>query len=131
MIGQRLRAYRKEKGFKLKELAAIIGYSQGGLSDIENEKARPSTQTLVKLIQNTDINIAWLLTGKGPMKRAEPVEMLAERIPPYGQETDDVSGRIVLLLKDMPEEDRRALLRSVEDKKLIREIREERKKMKG
>jgi len=66
-IGKRIRSYRKEKGLKVKELAQIIGISQGSLSDIENEKTKPSADTLSSIVRNTDINPYWLLTGKGPM----------------------------------------------------------------
>jgi transcriptional regulator with XRE-family HTH domain len=130
MIGQRLREYRKNKGFKIKELANIIGFSQGGLSDIENEKADPSTQTLLKLVQNTDINLAWLLTGKGPMKWSGYPMSVAESVSCYGPEVDNISAKILALLEDMPEDDRRDILKSIEEKKLLRELIEERKKLK-
>lgn len=67
MLGARLKEYRLKKGLKLRQLAEQIGYSQGGLSDIENGKASPSTETLLKIIQNTDINLGWLFTGEGDM----------------------------------------------------------------
>lgn len=130
MIGQRLREYRKKKGYKIKELANIIGFSQGGLSDIENEKADPSTQTLLKLVQNTDINLAWLLTGKGPMEWSGYPMSVAESVSCYGPEVDDISAKILTLLKDMPEDDRHNILKSIEEKKLLRELIEERKKLK-
>jgi len=64
-IGQRIKDFRSKKGYKVKELADIIGVSQGTLSDIENGKTRPSADTIAALVRNTDINPSWLLTGEG------------------------------------------------------------------
>ena len=69
-IGQRLKEYRKIKGIRtITSFSETIGISQGSLSDIENEKTFPSADTLQKIIQNTDINAHWLLTGEGPILR--------------------------------------------------------------
>jgi transcriptional regulator with XRE-family HTH domain len=65
--GKRIRVYRKAKKLTIAELAVKIRISQGGLSDIENEKIGPSGDTLLSLIENTDINPGWLMTGWGEM----------------------------------------------------------------
>ncbi len=90
-LGQRLREWRKTLHLKSFELAKLIHISQGSLSDIENNKSLPSADTVTKLYQHTNINIIWLLTGKGPMnrERAEMEEMephVAEDLLPYGQD---------------------------------------------
>ena len=71
LLGQRLREWRKTVPLKSYELAKLIHISQGSLSDIENDKSLPSADTIAKLYQHTALNIIWLLTGKGPMKRRE------------------------------------------------------------
>ena len=69
-IGTRLKEYRKIKGIRtITSFSEIIGISQGSLSDIENEKTLPSADTLQKIVQITDINAHWLLTGKGSISR--------------------------------------------------------------
>lgn len=68
-LGSRLREWRKSVHIKGYELAKVIHISQGSLSDIENNKSLPSADTVAKLYQHTQINIIWLLTGKGPMNR--------------------------------------------------------------
>ena len=68
-IGTRLRKWRKSCGLKGYELAKNIGISQGSLSDIENSKSLPSTETLIKLYKVTEINIIWLLMEEGSMNR--------------------------------------------------------------
>jgi len=68
-MGQRLRAYRKSKESKGYQFAKKIGISQGSLPELENEISLPSAKTLKGLCLKTDINIYWLLTGKGKMIR--------------------------------------------------------------
>ena len=65
-IGHRLKVYRKIKGIRtITSFSETIGISQGSLSDIENEKTFPSADTLHKIVEKTDINAHWLLTGEG------------------------------------------------------------------
>jgi len=68
-IGGRLRKFRKSKDMVLVEFCRVIRVSQSSISDLENDKSKPSADTLISLIENTDINIYWLLTGQGKMKR--------------------------------------------------------------
>ena len=68
-LGTRLRQWRKQLPLKSFELAKLIKISQGSLSDIENNKSLPSADTIAKLYQYSDLNIIWLLLGKGPMIR--------------------------------------------------------------
>jgi len=63
-IGERLRAWRKEQGWKGYEFVQVINISQGSLSDLENGKSYPSTPTIIKIMTKTDIDIHWLLLGK-------------------------------------------------------------------
>ncbi len=73
--GQRLRAWRKSVPLKLMELSGKIQVSQGSLSDLENDKSLPSATTLANLSIHTDLNIYWLLTGKGPVNKSKDPEM--------------------------------------------------------
>ncbi|MDA8325743.1 MAG: helix-turn-helix domain-containing protein [Nitrospiraceae bacterium] len=68
-IGKRIKGYRLKKGLKVKEFSEKIGISQGTLSDIENEKTKPSADTLSLIIRHADINPNWLLTGAGPLTK--------------------------------------------------------------
>ena len=73
--GKRLRAWRKTVLLKLMQLFRLIKVSQGSLSDLENDKSLPSATTLANLSIYTDLNIYWLLTGKGPVYRVLAPEM--------------------------------------------------------
>ncbi|NLT24665.1 MAG: helix-turn-helix domain-containing protein [Syntrophorhabdus sp.] len=70
MIGKRIEEYRLHKGYKVAELARIIGIAQGSLSEIKNEHSEPRADTLEKIVRNTDVDAHWLLTGEGSMIRS-------------------------------------------------------------
>jgi transcriptional regulator with XRE-family HTH domain len=64
LIGKRIKSFRIDNGYKTKEFADIIGITQGALSGLENEKSKPSAETLESLVRHTNINPKWLLTGE-------------------------------------------------------------------
>ena len=64
--------YRESKGINIVGFAKTLGISQGSLSDIENNKTKPSAEPVGNLIQNTDINVYWLFSGEGEMLRKGP-----------------------------------------------------------
>ena len=64
-MGKRLRelikakyGYRQEKVF-----AEEIGMSQGSVSDIINGKATPHALTLLKIMENTNMSVTYILKG--------------------------------------------------------------------
>ncbi len=79
-VGDRIANFRKAKKLTQVIFSKEISISQGSLSDIEKNKTEPSFITIQNIINRyTDINIEWLLTGKGDMfitktvKNEEPV----------------------------------------------------------
>ena len=64
-VGKRLKNYRKSLELNVVNLAHKIKISQGTLSELENGITAPSAHTLANLSLYTDIDIIWLLTGKG------------------------------------------------------------------
>lgn len=117
MVGRRLREYRKSKGIFGKDLAKRIGISAGSFSDIENEKTKPSSDTIASIIRQTDINPVWLMTGDGPMLRGE-----------IKDDVDDVTKMVVEHMRDMDDDARRDVLKHLQEKKLIAELLKERGK---
>ena len=91
-LGNRLREWRRSIPLKSYELAKLISISQGSLSDIENNKSLPSADTLAKIYLNTNINLIWLLIGRGAMKKAErtgdglDASYAYEELEEYGQD---------------------------------------------
>ena len=84
-IGKRIKNYRLKQNLKVKELSEKIGISQGTLSDIENDKTKPSADTLSLIIRHTDINPGWLLTGRGLLTRRFVELNQRETVPDTGE----------------------------------------------
>lgn len=63
MLGARLRAIRKQKGYTLANVRVRTGLSVSFLSDIEREQTRPSLDTLEKLATCYQLTINNLLEG--------------------------------------------------------------------
>ncbi len=70
-VGMRLKIWRKHSKLKLVQLSQKICISQGSLSDLENNKSLPSATTLANLCNFSNLNLNWLLTGRGQMIRQE------------------------------------------------------------
>ena len=66
-IGDRLVEWRENKKIKSIDLSKKTGIPQTTISKIESNLQQPSSVTLARILETTDINIGWLLTGKGPM----------------------------------------------------------------
>ena len=64
-----MKKYRIATKLKGYEMAALLNISQGSYSDLENDKSKPSADTLTSYGTKTNINIHWLLIGKGEMYR--------------------------------------------------------------
>lgn len=75
-IGIRLRQWRKENKITSNTLAAQCGFSEGALSNIENDKVLPSAKILLKLNEQYGLSIDWLLTGAHKDIAAEQRELI-------------------------------------------------------
>lgn len=62
-IGQRLKAWRKEKGLSTTEISAKTGLSTGGLSAYERDEKMIGGKPLLALWSEFGLDIGWLLTG--------------------------------------------------------------------
>lgn len=112
-LGGRLRLFRESKNMRVVQFSLLIGISHGSLSDIENNKSKPSNTPIDGLVRNTDINIYWLFTGKGKMTRKaeQKVCCVVESSPIYNKEgnndkdpeTADLLTRAVKILKSKTE----------------------------
>ena len=61
LVGSRIRRRRTERGLTLAQIAVTTGLNIGYLSQIENDKASPSLETLAALAEALDVPIAWFL----------------------------------------------------------------------
>lgn len=79
-IGDRIKAFRIKNKLTLVQLSNIIGISHGSLSGLENDKSKPSAETLSNFCLHTDVDIKWLLTGENTNKLEEPSKSRKFRI---------------------------------------------------
>ena len=118
-LGTRLRQWRKTLPLKSFELAKLIKISQGSLSDIENNKSLPSADTIAKLYLYSDLNIIWLLLGKGLMTRDRSAAsdldegaLVQETVQDYGedQKLREVIEKTVRIYRRRGNQEKRAHL---------------------
>jgi len=93
-VGRRIRRRRQDLRQTLAGVAEATGLNVGYLSQIENEKASPSLETLSVLAEALDVPIAWFFLD---MASAPRVVQAAERrrwSGPGGGEASQVDGGI-------------------------------------
>lgn len=76
-LGNRLKEARKHFGLSQIDFADSIGMKQGSYSDVERGRNKGLSNSTIENIANNynDLNIDWLLTGKGDMlKSKKPLE---------------------------------------------------------
>ncbi|MCE4547300.1 MULTISPECIES: cupin domain-containing protein [unclassified Caballeronia] len=67
-VGVKLKHARRVKGMRLKELADMVGCSEGFLSKVENDKVRPSLQMLHSIVSILDTSIGELFSAQADDK---------------------------------------------------------------
>jgi SOS-response transcriptional repressor LexA len=67
MIGERFHALRKELGKKQYQMAEDMGVNASAISQMENDKIKPSLESLLMLWKKYKVDLHWLLTGEGEM----------------------------------------------------------------
>lgn len=66
-IGKRIRLIRERIGITQSELGEKLGIQSQHVSKYERGETVPTWENLIKLTDSYDVNINWLLTGKGNM----------------------------------------------------------------
>ncbi len=61
LVGGQIRRRRRDRGLTLAAVADLTGLNIGYLSQVENDKASPSLETLSSLAAALDVPIAWFL----------------------------------------------------------------------
>jgi transcriptional regulator with XRE-family HTH domain len=109
----RIKIFREYKSLKQVEFAKMIQVSRSTLSEIENGKNKnPSTSVIVNIRDAfNDINIEWLLTGKGEMIKAD------------SEDTHSVNiMQIMELIEVMNNKQKHEILEYIIEKKRIYEL---------
>ena len=61
LVGAQIRRRRRDRNLTLSGVAELTGLNVGYLSQVENDKASPSLETLAALAEALDVPIAWFL----------------------------------------------------------------------
>ena len=69
LVGPQIRRRRRERGLTLAAVAELTGLNIGYLSQVENDKASPSLETLTALAEALDVPIAWFLLDQSVAPR--------------------------------------------------------------
>jgi transcriptional regulator with XRE-family HTH domain len=69
LVGARIRRRRRERSLTLAQVAEATGLNVGYLSQVENDKASPSLETLAGLANALDVPIAWFLLDQSVAPR--------------------------------------------------------------
>jgi transcriptional regulator with XRE-family HTH domain len=69
LFGSRLKAIRKRLKLKQVPFSEKLNISVTNLSEIENNKTRPGYDFFYKIVDEFDVNLNYLVLGKGPMFR--------------------------------------------------------------
>lgn len=77
-LGERLREARTLRGASLRQLAREVGVSPSLVSQIENDKSRPSVSTLYAITSALGISVEDLLSAPGPAGNGMPQSASAD-----------------------------------------------------
>lgn len=112
-IGERIRIAVDSLGLTLKQAAAKCDISYSSMQNWAGGHRDPRPEALITIGSRLGISIDWLLTGEGPMLRAE-----AGRTTPDGVENPREQA-LLALWRELGEEDQREIQRVAEEKKRL------------
>lgn len=67
-LGGRIRTARENESLTLDDVHRMSGLSKGFLSDIENDKRNPSSDSVLTLSDTLKVSVEWLLRGRRSQK---------------------------------------------------------------
>ena len=95
LVGTRIRRRRVERALTLAAVAELTGLNIGYLSQVENDKASPSLETLAALAAALDVPIAWfLLDASVPPRVVRAAERPRRPMPRNGGGLTQVDGGV-------------------------------------
>jgi transcriptional regulator with XRE-family HTH domain len=95
LVGAHVRRRRRDRGLTLTQVSEATGLNVGYLSQVENDKASPSLETLAALADALDVPIAWFLLDQslGP-RLVRASERPRRRMPRGGTAMTQVDGGV-------------------------------------
>lgn len=84
-VGAQVRRRRRERNLTLAQVSTRTGLNVGYLSQVENDKASPSLETLAALAEALDVPIAWFLLDQSVAPRVVRASERPKRRMPRSQ----------------------------------------------
>ena len=84
-VGAQVRRRRRERGLTLSQVSEATRLNVGYLSQVENDKASPSLETLAALADALDVPIAWFLLDQSVAPRVVRADERPKRRMPRGE----------------------------------------------
>ncbi|HEX7171597.1 MAG TPA: helix-turn-helix transcriptional regulator [Candidatus Limnocylindria bacterium] len=84
-VGAHVRRRRRDRNLTLAQVSEATGLNVGYLSQVENDKASPSLETLAALADALDVPIAWFLLDQSVAPRVVRATERPRRRMPRGQ----------------------------------------------
>ena len=85
LVGSQVRRRRRDRGLTLTQVSESTGLNVGYLSQVENDKASPSLETLSALADALDVPIAWFLLDQSVAPRVIRASERPKRRMPRSQ----------------------------------------------
>lgn len=108
-LGERIKFVRKKNMLNQVEFAKIIGVSQGTLSELEQDKYKPSIETLISIYKDFSVDLEWLLVNSNEVDNSKntyvskvtgkEVELLPLFRKLTAEDQDEIIGIIELKIK--------------------------------
>ena len=94
LVGGQIKRLRRERALTLADVAERSGLNIGYLSQVENDKASPSLETLAALGQAMDVPITWFLADSATPPRVVRAADRRRWKGPGGTDIEEVDGGI-------------------------------------
>ena len=114
-MNERIKMVRKNEGLTLEKFGERIGITASSCSTIENGKTNPSDQTIRSICREFNVSETWLRTGEGEMYNRLDDDAEFNRIMESIGANDPVIVRILRASWHLPEEDKAAVRRLVDN----------------
>src|SRR5829696_3186580 len=92
LVGTQVRRLRTERGLTLAQVGELADLNVGYLSQVENDKASPSLETLAAIAEVFAVPITWLLVDATPAPRVVRRHERRAQTTPDGLRLEEVDG---------------------------------------
>src|SRR3712207_1001869 len=92
LVGAQIRRLRTDRGMTLAQVGELADLNVGYLSQVENDEASPSLETLAAIADVFEVPITWLLVDAAPAPRIVRRQERRMQTTPEGFRLEEVDG---------------------------------------